>query len=151
MPVQALSGHGTQVLVTLDYVGAPTVFTLIPGLRGEISKKLTRAHKEVTAHDQTVDEQVYSRVMKRGPWTFMVNFNPANATHMALRALFLSGEQFKVKSLAYGGVADTLDDITMYGAFTDWEQKDGEQENERSMTLEFVPSGAFQMDGVTYQ
>jgi hypothetical protein len=151
MPVQALSGHGTQVLVTLDYAGAPTVFTLIPGLRGEITKKLTRAKKEVTAHDQTVDEQVFSRVMKRGAWTFMVNFNPSNSTHMALRDLFMSNEQFKVKSLAFGGVVDTTDDITMYGAFTDLEWKDGEQENERSMTLEFTPSGAFQMDGVTYQ
>lgn len=151
MPVQALSGHGTQIYVTLDYAGAPTVYTLIPGLRGEIKRKFTRATKEVTAHDQTMDEKVFSRVMKRSPWSLTINFNPSNPVHIALRDLFVSGELFLMKSLAFGGVQDSIDDITMFGGLTDLEFNDGEQENERNMMAEFTPSGAMWIDGVMIQ
>lgn len=150
MPVDALSGHGTQISVTLDYAGAPTVFSAIPGLRGEISKKFTLASKDVTAHDDGVSRKVYSNIIMRDPWTFSFNYNPDNATHLAIRDIFFAKETVSVKALAPGGVVNTSDDITMTGKFTSVELKDGEYENERSFTAEFTPTGAFTIDGVTF-
>lgn len=150
----AVSGHGVRYLVTLTpLVTSPLVFTEVNELVGDIVFKTSRANKKTTPHSRagvpvTMDEYVVSTEIVRDEMTMQLNFDPTDATHLALRDLYWAKTKVALKKLGPGGVIDTSDDITQSGQFTSWQLTDPQFEGERSYQLMFRPSGPLRVDGV---
>lgn len=144
------SGHGAEVAVEADPVGAPDTYTVVGGLTSDVIKKVSRNYQESIPHSMGVDGGVVSNVIMRPTMTFENNYIPGNAVFDGIiREHFRLNREFKVRIRGFGGSADDDEQIHS-GKVIDMEWRDP-NEGPRVLAWEFRPIGEFKIDGVTYE
>jgi hypothetical protein len=152
MPAE--SGHGV-VLYVFGLAGAPTVWTPIDELTGDITFKITHASKETTPHSRggspvLVDEYVFSNKFNRDEMTLNLNYDSTNEDHEDLYDLAISGTFIGLAKVGPGGVLHGEGSIHMSGELSSAEQTDPQFEGQRVLNFMFRPSGPFRRNGVLY-
>lgn len=152
MPAE--SGHGV-VLYVFGLAGAPTTWTPIDELTGDISFKITHAKKETTPHSRdgnpvTMDEYVFSAKANRDAMTLNLNFDSTNADHEDMYELARTGAFIGLAKVGPGGVLHGEGSIHMSGELESVELIDPQFEGQRQLNFMFQPSGPYRMNGVLY-
>ena len=145
----ALPSHGTVFKITMDPVASPNVFTAVAGLVGDMTFKVSRAKKETTTHDMTVDDYVQGRVGKRDVINFTLEYDPTNTQHIKLNTFALAGTTFGLKKLAPGAVEGTTDDITC-SCFIESGSWMDPFDADRTVQFSAQPTGPYRVDGVLH-
>jgi hypothetical protein len=85
MSERAIAGHGVQIAVELDPVGAPGVFDDVPELNGDVNWfNFSVPETNVTAHNDNIDSWIQG-VLMREPLQFTVNYDFEDEVHTTRR------------------------------------------------------------------
>lgn len=151
MPANPIAGHGAGIHVTMDPVAAPTTFTLIGNLNGDISEPTPmRSATETTPHDSLIDTYVLS-VMRRDVLSFSINYIPTETTHNES-----TGILFFIKSNTFLGIKITPPPgggsaaIVCSGYMLSMKRTAPVQEGAWTADVEFRPSGPMYVGSVLY-
>jgi hypothetical protein len=145
MPPEA--GHGALLSMELDPVSSPGVFTTIAQLNSDIPIGATHDSTEITPHNERMSRSQTSKVIKRDPWTFDVNYIHADTTHDGLRDAFYADPPttFGMKFLGPSGSAG--DAIITSGEVISWKLTHPVRSGPRMANVSFQPSGPQSVDG----
>lgn len=141
------SGHGALLAVTLDPASSPNVFTTIAQLNSSIDFTWTHDSTEITPHNERMSRNITSRVIKRGPIDFEVNYIHGDTTHDGLRDIFLADPPTTIGVQFTGPSGSTGDRYIMSGEIINWSLMHPVRSGERKAKMSFQPSGAMRVDG----
>lgn len=149
---QGIAAHGVILSVNLDENGdVTTEFTEIGGINSDIPQPRSRTWTETTPHDKDADEGV-TGVLRRGEWTFTLNYRQQNPIHLAMSLALNKNTYFGMQFQGIEGriAGDGTDVVLVSGQLISFNEGNPVRDGARSAAVSFRPSGNFYMDGVLY-
>lgn len=147
------TGHNATLAVELGAPPVGNVFTVVPNVTGDLMGfSGTRDWTQFTPHGTTIDRGA-SGAIKRPPMNFTLIYDPASATHVALRSAFLAPLKvnrrrgFRVQGPS--GSAG-VDEVIQSGEITGWEDTAPEDAGLRAVAVTVNFDGDAWVDGVKY-
>lgn len=141
------SGHGALLAYTADPVSTPNVFTTIAQLNSDIPIDWSHDSTEITPHNERMSRNITSKVVKRGPLTFDINYIHGEATHDDIRDFFLADPPTTIGLQFTGPSGSAGDRILMSGEVINWKLAHPVRSGERKASITFQPSGPMRVDG----
>lgn len=142
-----VSGHGAILSVTLDPVGAPSTFTRISRIEGNLPPaNAPRVVTKFTTHDRGIDEAVLGPAA-HADWQFKLKYVGDDPTHPYLYQTYLDGTLTNFLWEFDSGVGSE-GGIMAYGYVSvfDFAHESGAGTRDANVTI--VKSGPYWVDGV---
>lgn len=141
------SGHGALLAYTADPVASPNVFTNIAQINSDIPLNWTHDSTEITPHNERMSRNITSKVIKRGPIDFEVNYIHGDTTHDDLRDYFLADPPTTIGMQFTGPSGSASDRVIMSGEIINFSYTHPVRSGERKAKISFQPSGPMRVDG----
>lgn len=146
----AITGH--DALLYANTVGAPTVFTAIAQVTGDINYSVKRDSTPAPIHGLHSDQHVFSPLLNRDPLVINCNFVFGSTSHTKLKLAAWNNTTLGYILCGPGGTpGDGLDsEYLVSGNITAFEEKNPIAGGIRTAMFTMQPSGAQKIDGVLY-
>jgi hypothetical protein len=147
------SGHNATIAVELGTPPVSGVWTNIPELMGDLKGfSGTRAVTKFTPHGENINSAVTGPI-ERNSSSFTLNFDPNDATHLALRAAFFAPLKVnRLRGWRYWGPAGSagVDEVIQSGEIVEWDDTAPEGAGIRQVAVMVEFSKQAKIDGVLH-